>query len=103
MTGKRLKGAKNCAELRKLLKKAVGMPEDHVYTTVEVLSGKTQVETFAEYPKRLRAGGFVSQRVRDGVAKWDRRRDPKLDRFVARRRRSSPYLVLKVEGGEYTR
>jgi hypothetical protein len=102
VTGQRLKAAESNLELRRLLTKAVGMPEDHVYTCVEVLSGRSQVETFAEYPKRVRAGAFVSQKVRDGVAKWDRRGDPKLDRFVVGgKRRSSPYLVLKVKGGEY--
>ena len=102
VTGKRLKASENSQDLRRLLKKAVGMPEDHAYTCVEVLSGRSQVETFAEFPKRVRAGAFVSQNVRDGVAKWDRRGDPKLDRFlVGGKRRSSPYLVL--EGGAYRR
>ena len=95
VSGKRLKSSESNEDLRRLLKKAVGMPEDHAYTCVEVLSGKSQVETFAEHPKRVRAGAFVSQSVRDGVAKWDRRGDPKLDRFlVGGKRRSSPCLVL---------
>ena len=93
VTGRKLKDAESNSDLRRLLKKAVGMPEDHTYTCVEALSGKSQVETLAQFPKRIRAGAFVSSEVLAGVSKWDKKRDLKWKRRLTSRT-ANPYVVL---------
>ena len=68
VNGKILLKQKGAKELRKLLIKVIGMPEDHAYTVSEAIVGKAPVGTSerrdgVEHPKRVRVGAYLSSQV----------------------------------------
>jgi hypothetical protein len=68
ITGKKLLKPSSAKELRRLLMKNIGMPEDHAYTVTEAVVGRAPAdERWAEHPKKLRAGAYLSQDIRSGV------------------------------------
>ena len=69
ITGRILMKPSSAKELRKILMKNVGMPEDHAFTVSEAVVGRAPAdERWAEHPKRIiRAGAYLSQDIRAGV------------------------------------
>ena len=69
---------------QKILMKVIGMPEDHAYTVSEAIMGKAPAdERWAEHPKRVRVGAFLSENVRQDV------------RIGMASRTTSPYICTK--------
>jgi hypothetical protein len=67
--GKKLKAYQKPNELRsKLLMKILKMPEDHAFTVCEAVVGRTpKEERWAENPKVVRLGAYLSRDVKEAV------------------------------------
>ena len=80
ITGRALSKYVDSKDLReKVFMKLIGMPEDHAYTVCEAIVGRTtpEEERWAEHPKKVRAGAFLSREVRMSIAQTTRERKKK--------------------------